>query len=993
MSEPSPIDLTAIREKLRASRGPQYWRSLEELAETEDFKRFIQREVPFHPLEDPDSLDRRQFLKLMASSLAMAGAVGCTPQKEEKIVPYVRAPENIVPGKPLFYATAMPLAGYGIGVLAESHMGRPTKIEGNPDHPASLGATDVFAQASILDLYDPDRSQVVTHRTNISTWATFLGAMRNELEEQKTKHGAGIRILTGTETSPTLGGQIRDFLKEFPEAKWHCWEPAGPHNAAAGIRRACGQDYSCHYRFDKAKTILSLDSNFLGQGPASVRYSRDFTAWRGIQADETEMNRLYAFESGHSITGSMADHRFASSPREIMLFLITLGRQLGVLGGDIDAPEFQKHAASIVAGELRGQMGTSLIIAGESQSSDLVLDMNYALGNFGKTIIFTEPIEQNPGDQVASLQELVGAMEHGKVELLLVLESNPVFTAPADMNFAGALQNVRTTVHLGLTEDETSYFCHWHVPGVHYLESWGDVRAYDGTVSIIQPLIEPLYGGKSAHELLAALMNQTDRTGYEIVRSHWQLQTPGEDFEQKWRSWLHDGVIPDTAMPPKTPTPRSALEDRVPIDLSLPPKPSGYEFVIQPDPSIFDGRFANNGWLQELPKPITKLTWDNAIHISPGGAQELGLQTGDLIEARAGDYAIEGPVLIVPGHARDCVTLHLGYGRTRSGHVGNNRGFDSNRIRTGQNLWNGAGLQIRKLGGNYDLATTQHHFSMEGRDIVRAATLDEFKKNPEFAHREHEMHDPLSLYPAHEYTGYAWGMAIDQNKCTGCNACVIACQAENNIPIVGKEMVARGREMHWIRIDGYFEGNDLENTTLHHQPMLCQHCETAPCEPVCPVHATVHSSEGLNDMVYNRCVGTRYCSNNCPYKVRRFNFLLYNDWNTESLKMARNPDVTVRSRGVMEKCTYCVQRISAARIESEKEDRPIRDGEIVTACQAACPSRAIIFGNINDPESQVSKIKANPRNYGVLADLNTRPRTTYLAKVRNPNPEIREGGG
>ncbi len=679
--------------------------------------------------------------------------------------------------------------------------------------------------------------------------------------------------------------------------------------------------------------------------------------------------------------------------------------------------------------EAANALGRRLVVVGDEQPADVHAighAINQALGNVGETVVFTEPIEARPVDQLASLWELVNDMEAGRVDTLLVIDANPVYTAPADMRFADRLSKVRLRVHLGLLADETASLCHWQIPMAHYLESWSDTRAADGTVTIIQPLIAPLYAGRTAHELVAALTKQSGQTSYEIVRAYWQARagqtgpqgggaTPqgaaseqapppqpaaagtgagapprqpapaqpagAADFERFWRRALHDGLVAGTAAPVKAVTPRPPAE---------PPRPSakGLEIAFRADPCVFDGRFANNAWLQELPKPGTKLTWDNAALLSPKTAERLGVQRDDVIELRYRGRRVAAPVWVLPGQAADTVTVHLGYGRTRAGQVGSGLGFDAYQLRTSHAPWSEHGLEIGPTGRRHQLVSAQNQQSVEGRNVLRAATLERFKGHPGFAHEGAEAPArDMTLYPEHSYPGYAWAMTIDLSTCLGCNACVAACNAENNIPAVGKVEVGRGHRMHWLRVDRYYSG-DPENPEAFNQPVPCMQCENAPCEVVCPVGATVHSEDGLNDMVYNRCVGTRYCSNNCPYKVRRFNFFRYQDWNTPSLKMVHNPDVTVRSRGVMEKCTYCVQRINAAKIEAEKENRRVRDGEVVTACAAACPTQAIVFGDANDPNSQVARLKAEPLNYGMLEDLNTRPRTTYLAAVRNPNPEM-----
>jgi MoCo/4Fe-4S cofactor protein with predicted Tat translocation signal len=1019
------LDLKSIREKLDLSRGKAYWRSLEEVTKSDGFEELLHREFPRLASQWDDAIGRRRFLKLMGASLALAGLGACTHQPREEIVPYVRQPEDIVLGKPLYFATAFSLSGIAEGLLVESHEGRPTKIEGNPDHPESLGSTSAFAQASVLTLYDPDRSQTLTYLGEIRAWSAFVGAVQAALAAKSD--GAGLRLLTETISSPTLADQIRQLLVLFPAAKWHQYEPVNRDNAQAGARIAFGEVVSTIYNFDNAEVILAIDSDFLSCGPGALRYLHDFAARRRLDGVGSQMNRLYVLESTPTNTGAVADHRFRMRPGEIEGYLRGIASALGVKAGVAAPPNQQSNSSDWVTGvakDLLQHRGKSVVIAGDYQSPmvhALAHAMNDALGNVGSTVNYTASIEAEPVDQTGSLRELVGDMDAGQVDLLLIIGGNPVYNAPADLQFAERLSKVPLRVHLGLYDDETSAQCHWHIPEAHYLESWGDARAYDGTVSIVQPLIAPLYRGKSAHELLAALLNQPERTGYEIVRDYWkahlnggnqEIRTPAttepnkaptNEFEESWREALRSGVIAKTALPGKQVALRTDWSNQAQPAVAPSAASSEFEIIFRAEPFIYDGRFANNGWLQELPRPLTKLTWDNAALISPATAQRLGLSYeiaarggehgeifADLVELEYQGRKLRTPIWIVPGHADDCVTVHLGYGRSRAGRVGSGAGFNAYALRTSDSPWSGRGVTLRKTGEQFALANTQLHSNMEDRELVRSASLADYLKNPNFAHeRDHAPPRSLSLYPPVEYNGYAWGMAIDLGTCVGCNACVVACQSENNIPIVGKTEVMHGREMHWLRVDRYYEG-PVENPKTNFQPVPCMHCENAPCELVCPVGATVHSSEGLNDMVYNRCVGTRYCSNNCPYKVRRFNFLLFQDWDTPSLKMLRNPDVSVRSRGVMEKCTYCVQRINEAKIDAEKENRPVRDGEIVTACQAVCPAQAIVFGDINDPNSRVSQLKAQQRNYGLLEELNTRPRTTYLAAVRNPNPEIQE---
>ena len=1015
-----PIDIQSLRTKLEGSRGREYWRSLEAVSETPEFKEFLHREFPQNASEWLDPVGRRGFLKLMGASLTLAGVSACTRQPAEAIVPYVRQPEELVPGKPLFYATAMPFAGAGAGLLVENHEGRPTKIEGNPDHPTSLGATDLFAQAAILDLYDPDRSQSITHLGEIRTFEAFVAALKDVVNAQKgTALGSGLRILSETVTSPTLNAQIDELLGRFPQAKWVQWEPFGRHNAREGSRLAFGEYVDAQYAFDKADVVLSLDSDFMCTGSSGLKYARAFASRRRLEGDKAQSIRFYAVESTPSNTGSKADHRLPLRASEIEGFARAVASQVGVSAAGQGSASAQSWIAALVK-DLQAAKGRSLVIAGDTQPPAvhaLAHAMNEALGNVGTTVTYTQTAEARPTNQLAGLKELVGEMNAGTVSFLLILGGNPVYTAPADLKIADALGKVALRAHLGSRQDETAALCHWHIPEAHFLESWSDVRASDGTVSIIQPLIAPLYGGRSAHEIVAALSDSGPRPAYELVRAFWSgegiaprqpvaasagrggapvpqaapasgaAQAPVaavSSFDRDWRKWLHDGLMPNTAFAPKTVSVQANA-----IAGGAAASASGLDVVFLPDPSVYDGRFANNAWLQELPKSLTKLTWDNAALVSPATAAELNLVSGDVVDLTQGSNSISIPVWIAPGHAPKTLTVHLGYGRTRAGRVGNGTGVNVNPLRTSSAPHILSGVSLKKNGDSYRLASTQDHWSMEGRNIVRVATKEQFEQDPNFAKKMELLPKTgvTMLTQEFKYEGYAWGMTIDQNVCTGCNSCVVACQAENNVPVVGKSQVLNGREMHWLRLDRYYTG-DIDNPDTYHQPMPCQQCESAPCEVVCPVAATTHSDEGLNDMVYNRCVGTRYCSNNCPYKVRRFNFLLYSDWNTQSLWPMRNPDVTVRSRGVMEKCTYCVQRINQARVSAKLDDRQIRDGEVLTACQSACPTEAIVFGNINDPNSRVAQLKKSSLNYALLEELNTKPRTTYLAVVRNPNTEL-----
>jgi MoCo/4Fe-4S cofactor protein with predicted Tat translocation signal len=984
------LDREAIRARIDGKTGRAYWRSLDELAGSDDFFDYLKAEFP-RQAEALTHLDRRQFMKLMGASLALAGLGACTTQPTQTVVPYVKPPEDLVPGEPVYFATAMPLQGTVTGLLVESHVGRPTKVEGNPQHPASLGATDVFAQASVLTLYDPDRSQVVRRVDEILSWDSFATALATALEAQAASGGAGLRILTETVSSPTLAAQIAAVIEKYPNARWHQYEPLARDSVVAGARLAFGADVNTLYRFDRADVVLSLDADFLACGAGQVRYAHDFAAKRRLTGQARDMSRLYVVEATPSNTGTKADERLIARAGQIPGVARTIAAGVGIA---VAAPQATaEHAAwaAALVKDLQAHRGRSIVIAGDQQPAEvhaLAHAMNAALGNVGQTVVYTDPVEARAELQRDSLQALVTDMRAGTVEVLLILGGNPVYDAPADLDFAGALDRVAMRAHLSLYDDETSVLCQWHLPDVHYLESWSDGRAFDGTVSIIQPLIAPLYTGRSAHELLAMVLGQAPN-GYEVVRGYWKKQRGEAGFDAFWGRALNDGLIAGSEAAVKTVTLRADVAGSLPP--LAPVDEHALEIVFRPDPTILDGRFANNGWLQELPKPLSKLTWDNAVFLAPRTAERLGVVDGDVVELGLGERRVRGAVWMAPGQADGTVAVTLGYGRTRGGRVADGTGFDAYRLRTSAAPDYASGLTLAKTGDTYLLACTQHHGSLEGRDIVRTATLDEYRAHPDFAREMSE--DPKrddTLYPLYPYEGYAWGMAVDMNACVGCNACVIACVAENNIAVVGKEQVHIGREMQWLRIDRYYAGAP-DDPEVMYQPMFCQHCELAPCEVVCPVNATVHDEEGLNVMVYNRCVGTRYCSNNCPYKVRRFNFYRFTNYSDASLALQRNPDVTVRSRGVMEKCTYCLQRINHARITAKKEDRRVADGEIVTACQQACPTDALVFGDINDRTSRVAKLKAEGRNYSVLGELNTRPRTTYLAIVRNPNPEIPGG--
>jgi molybdopterin-containing oxidoreductase family iron-sulfur binding subunit len=1007
-SEPAnlePMTLESVRRKLKGTKGKKYWRSLDELANTPEFQAAVEREFPSAAQEWVDPVSRRGFLKLMSASLALAGLAGCTKQPDEPIYPYIKAPEDLVLGKPMYFATAHPFSTGAVPLLVKSDEFRPIKIDGNPEHAYNQGGSDPYSQGSLLDLYDPDRSQHVTYRGEGREWGEFAEALRDKVTS--TKDGTGIYFLSATITSPTLARQWKEVQTAWPKAKLVQYDPA-----LAGTWLPSG--INVQYDLTGADVIVSLDANFLSGAdyPGFHRLVRDYAARR--KQPENGMNRLYAVESTTTTTGMKAEHRLGLRASEIPAFAAALAQAVGVAG--VSAPSYawtdeQKSFLAAVAKDLKTSAGKSAVLPGLYQDPSvaaLALAINTALGNVGKTVsVASDPAIPLPSDQLGDFKALVADLNAGKVDWLVILNANPIYDAPVDLKFADAFNKANIVAHLGSHYDETGQLSHWHLPAAHYLEFWSDARAYDGTVSIVQPMIDPLYGGHTAHHVLQALLNDPMVGPYDAVRETQKANIKG-DFETGWRKALHDGWIADTAYAKGSATGGAKIGTNVPAPT---PKDS-IEIIFRPDPNIYDGRWNNVGWLQELPKPVTSLSWDNAAIVSGATLTKLGLEEDDIVEITVGNGRVKAPVIVAPGHPDNSVTVYLGYGREFAGRVGSGQGFNAYLIR---NTWAPfyATGSIRKLDGKWGTAITKSHFqdqrgktfgeqgqgnnSLEAdealgpRGIIRSATLDEFKANPNFAHEGEGRDTPsrdTSIFPNWAYNeANAWALSIDMNSCTGCNACIVSCYAENNIAVVGKQQVRIGRNMQWLRIDTYFEG-DLAAPRAHFQPMACQHCENAPCEQVCPVGATVHTPEGLNLMVYNRCVGTRYCSNNCPYKVRRFNFLLYSDYETESLKLMRNPDVSVRSRGVMEKCTYCVQRISAAKIEADKENRNIRDGEIVTACQQACPADAIVFGNMNDPNSRVSKLRAQQRSYQVIADQNARPRTQYLAEVLNVNQEL-----
>ena len=942
-------------------------------------------------------VDRRRFLQVAGASLALSGLTACGRPPRETNLPYVHAPEHLVPGQPLFYATALPLDGFGRGVLVEADMGRPTKVEGNPQHSASRGGTDIFAQAAVLDLWDPDRSQEPLHRGSPATWEGLLAVLNRHRGRLDDRGGAGLAILTGPVSSPALGAQLARLLKDWPGARWYHTRPAGEAEALAAATAAFGAPLLPRLHLDQAEVVLSLDADPLGPGPDQVAYARDFAAARSPDPRpdpgsgiDSGFLRLYAVEPTPSLTGAMADHRLALRWQQVEKLARAVARRLGLdIGLPAGGAGVPEQWLSTLMGDLQRYGDRALVLAGDRQPEAvhrLACAMNAQLGAIGTTVSYVPPAALTAEPHAGELDALTRDLRAGSIELLLVLDANPAYEATADLDLGDAIAAADTAVHLGAYVDETAAIADWHVPAAHPLESWGDLRAPDGTVSIVQPLIAPLYGGRTAGELLDALLNQDGpRTPFELVHSHWEDALGAEGFDARWQEMLRRGYVAGTELAAEPVRLDPAWQDGITDESARDAAGTGLELVFRPDATIRDGRFANNAWLQELPKPLTKLTWGNAALIAPQTAARLGVTDGDVVEIRHGDSALEAPVWRLPGQAPDTVTLPLGYGRRRAGRFGTAIGFDANVLRTASAPWLTSGAHLHPTGRGAELATTQHHQRMQGGEPLRTATLASYH---EAGGRLVDEPALPSLYPPWPRGEHAWGMSIDLNACIGCGVCTLACQAENNIPSVGKAQVRRGREMHWIRVDRYFAGPAAAPRMLF-QPVPCMHCEDAPCEVVCPVGATLHDSEGLNLQVYNRCVGTRFCSNNCPYKVRRFNFLQYTGPFTEA---QRNPQVTVRMRGVMEKCTYCLQRINAARIEVQTSGRALRDGDVVTACQGACPTRAILFGDLNLEDSEVAQAQASGRSYRLLHELGTRPRTTYRVRLSHPNPGLAPDG-
>ncbi len=1037
--------------------APTFWKSLEEKVDPEAAKKRAEAEFPFNLAKasagDEQALGRRGFMMFAGLTAAIAGLEGCARRPVEKIVPYTRMPEYSLPGIPYHYATVRYDRGEAIGLLVEAHEGRPTKIEGNPDHPASLGATDVRTQASILDLYDPDRSNGVKHRAGgalepakFEEFETWLAA---KVKAYEADQGAKLRFLTPPTNSPTFI-RLRELIRaKLPHARFHSFTSVNESNAREGARIAFGQAVSTVNDYQHAKVIVALDSDFLQTEAGMIRATRQFARGRRLNAPNDPMSRLYVVEPSYTTTGANADHRLRLPARDVGRYLAALGNELatahGISLGGVAGAVSQVSAAKVdgvpekwikvVAAELAAAKNKSVITVGARQPARvhaLAHALNAALGNAGQTVQYFPVTDPEETDQITDLKALLADLDSKRVETLIVLGGNPAYEVPADLKFSERLASSGATlVQLAASEDETSAKAGWHVPLAHELETWGDQRGLDGTYSVQQPLIAPLHGGLSPVELLGRIAGESP-SGYQLVQATLRASYPQPlTLDREWKKALQRGVVTGAVTRPFPAMAVREADVAAAVAQIKPGKPldeGNLEVNFAPDPKLFDGRHANNAWLLELPDPMTKICWDNAAYFSPATAAALGIASGDVVELAREGGKLEIAAWILPGHADRAVTVHLGWGRTRAGRFGGNederdwskgidtypitqklpingkmRGFNAGALRTSDAMGFTDGVKATKTGKTYLLAQTQEHHSMEGRPVAIDATLAEYKQTPMFP--QYRTPDPkvLPLWTPVDYTkGHRWGMSIDLNACTGCNACVIACQSENNIPVVGKDQVQRGREMHWIRIDRYYRNGyaaqkdphlDEKDPLVAVQPVACVQCEEAPCENVCPVNATEHSPEGLNDMAYNRCIGTRYCANNCPYKVRRFNYLefqgepMYGDL-PETTKMANNPNVTVRMRGVMEKCTYCVQRIQEGKIDAKRAGRPMKDGDVTTACAQACPAEAIVFGDLNDPTARVARLQKRDRGYRLLSELGTHPRTTHLAKIRNPNPEM-----
>lgn len=1007
-----------------------YWKSLNELAQNKEYQKFVEREFPENATELNDGISRKGFLRVMGASIALAGFAACR-RPVQKILPYSKQPEDIVPGIPLYYATSMPFQGNLVGLVVENHQGRPTKLEGNDLHPASGGNTNAYHQASVLEMYDPDRSRGPVRNGSRSSTEDFYTFAADYFSDSSKR----IAFISEANSSPTFNSLKEEALNKFSDAKWVTYEPFGEDNSIEGNNIAFGRRLRTYYNFVNADVIVSLDDDFLAPvHPNNVEYAKQVTGRRKVTSTEDSMNRIYSVENGFTLTGSFADNRLRVKASEIADFANALAGELssrisGLNGFSSVSNKFSgTEFVTVLADDLASHAGRTAVSAGFDQAPEVhavVAAINSALNNVGTTVNYLQVPHFDSQHNATAFAEVVSEIANGDFDAVVIIGSNPVFTAPADLDFATAIGNASEVFHLSTYADETGKAANWHLSRSHYLEAWGDGYSFGGARSVIQPQIQPLHDSVSEIEFLGAIVDAGEVNGYDLVRNTFNTFY-SRDFENRWLDILHDGIdvtdgftVTNRSIRTVGPAPSTAV--------------SGMEIVFKADNSIFDGRFANLGWLQELPDPMTKITWDNVALVSPATAEGLGISFDDylgnpdlqVLSIGVNGTALQIPIWIQPGHADDSITVHTGYGREGIGRVADIQSnsselFDKSVVSGGVNvypartsgalLFNSASVSVSNQ--TYEVASVQDHHNLEGRDMYRQATLSKYQEKPDYATFK-SVHkyavpgmkeaavlgedQPISLFneqvaPEGEPQ---WGMAIDLNSCFGCGVCIIACQSENNIPVIGKREVMRGREMHWIRADRYYMG-DVNDPQAVHQPVPCMHCELAPCEQVCPVAATTHSDDGMNQMTYNRCIGTRYCANNCPFKVRRFNFFNYpkeyltTGEDPDIIQMAMNPEVTVRFRGVMEKCTYCVQRVNRAKINTKIETgypKPA-DGTVQTACQQACPADAIYFGDLTDESSEVVAMKRNERNYLMLEELNVRPRTSYIAKLTNPNPAL-----
>lgn len=1035
----------------------KYWRSIEHQTRTKAYVDYIKDEFKAGDSEI-SGLDRRDMLKIMGASIALSGVGVACRRPVDNIMPYSKAPEDVIPGISNYFATARPSISGAVGLVMQSHEGRPTKVEGNKEHPFSSGAASTYDQAAVLELYDPDRSRVPMRMVDsdrlVSTWTEWDVFAQKHFAQLKLSKGKGLVFLLNGEDAPTVERLQKSILAQYPEASFHEYNPLALDNTENGAEIAFGKNARVRPLFSGAKILLTIHADPFMSGPGALQNAKGFSLNRKIYSakDATKMNRLYAVEAAFSVTGTNADHRMRLSAAESGDFLKAVAKELTkydnltwhkfvqeYFSALPESKTLDLKFVSALAKDLAKNKGQSLIVVGDNQPAAvhaLAHMLNEVLGGLNKTFTVYKTPNAYVNKGTLALAQLSQKINAGTVDTLVMLGVNPVYASAGTLNFAQALKKVKTVIHSGLYDDETANVSTWHLPGAHFLESWSDARAYEGTASIIQPLIAPLHDGRSTVEILAQTLNPAGADGFAEVKKTWFDSIFISANEKSWRRALHDGVIAKTQFLNLVEAKLDAANilQQVKSLKNQPALDSTVEVIFNADYSVLDGSLANLSWLQELPDPITKLTWDNVVLVSQAVAQKFKINSkvngryyqADRVLLTIGEKNLDLPAFIMPGLADNSVIVTLGYGRTKAGFIGNNVGVDVYPLLPADGSFFVVGVTLTKTGDTYALAATQEQFAMNGdaimeldtltlhkRDPARVSSTQDYENNPEYVKKiglpasllakvtDSKIEEPVQMVDPWPYTGNKWGMVIDLTSCIGCNACVTACQSENNIPVVGKTQVMRSRAMHWIRVDRYFTG-EVKNPQSISQPVPCMHCENAPCEPVCPVAATVHDTEGLNSMAYNRCVGTRYCGNNCPYKVRKFNYLdftnsgnlyvapLQKERNT-LLQMQKNPNVTIRYRGVMEKCTYCTQRIQEAKIaatRNKQNSNMLPDGAVTPACEQTCPTNAITFGNLNDPNSRVTKLKQVDRNYDLLQELNVRPRTSYLAKLRNPNPEL-----